>query len=250
MQATVLYAYCGNSPFLFIDPFGLADVIIYTTGVKKGDESDWTKQAVWMKNELENNDREVIMLSVSDRNSFESAWNSLGIDENGNEYSIDNVYIYSHGTERALILQDGSSTEALSINGLNLGGEKIGNINNLQVKEMKTLYLYSCNSGNLDQYLDGTEDNRGSGNVASVFSTKVANGVVKAYDGNVGFGIKILGNLGIGGYRPRLSNDQSKFDEITKHYKHYHREPRGVLTYYNGEYKPFGYFPNTQFNAA
>jgi len=107
--------------------------------------------------------------------------------------------------------------------------------------------LYSCNAGNLTQYRYGTEKESGKGNVASVFSTKVKNGIVIAYDGNVGFGKTFLSNFGIGGYAPRLSNKQDSYYKILNRYHIKSRQPPiGIVRYYGGEYKVYGYFPDTE----
>lgn len=203
---------------MYIDPSGLDDVIIYT----HGKDSDFRAQALYMKNKLTEEDRTVRMIGIdatNGRQEFETAWNSLGIDENGNGYELDNVYIYSHGNERSLILQDGSPLEALSINGKNSSGNEIGDINSLAHKDIDELYLYSCNAGNVDQYFYGykiidpdTGLSNGSGNVASIFSTKIT-GVVYGYDGSVSFGPSVIADA-VGNYEPRLSNDQGHYNKI------------------------------------
>lgn len=35
------------------------------------------------------------------------------------------------------------------------------------------------------------------------------------------------------------------FNEIAAKYHALGRKPLGKITYYNGEYKPYGYYPNT-----
>ncbi len=106
--------------------------------------------------------------------------------------------------------------------------------------KMKELNLLSCNGGNLLIYYHESE------NLASVFSKKVINGNTYAYDGNVSFGKSPLDIFGEDiGKSSRLATNQSGFNEIAETYKARGQKPLGKITYYNGEYMPYGYYPNT-----
>ena len=121
---------------------------------------------------------------------------------------------------------------------------KIGNINDLQEKEIKELNLLSCNAGNLLTYYNEEE------NLASVLSKKVINGNTYAYDGNVSFGKSPWDIFGKDiGKSSGLATNQHGFNEIAKKYNVSGRKPLGKITYYNGEYKPYGYYPNTSILA-
>lgn len=190
------------------------------------------------------------MRPVNTRKEFETVWNGMGIVD-GQTVSIDSVTIISHGNERSIILEDGSSYEALSIDGKNSKGQNIGNINDLQDKDIGELYLYSCNAGHLDQF------SKGGCNVASVFSNKIKGegdkGIVYAYDGNVGFGPSYISKFTDKfGYEPRLSNKQSSFHSITKKYNNSisHKNPIGIVLYNKGKRLPNDYVSNTQFSKA
>ena len=67
-----------------------------------------------------------------------------------------------------------------------------------------------------------------------------------AYDGNVSFGRSLLKSWGEDiGMSSRLSTTQLSFNRIVAFYGHAGREPKGKLAYYNGEFKAYGYYPNT-----
>lgn len=61
---------------------------------------------------------------------------------------------------------------------------------------MNNLNIFDCNAGHLDQYNNGTVENAGVGNVASVLYTKIKGGLVHSYDGKIAFGERFgLGNV-------------------------------------------------------
>ena len=229
------YVYCGNNPINRIDPLGLVSYVFYTTGK----DSDFSTQANWQKSFLERSGEKVIMKKIDTVRAFISAWNSIGLDGDENSVSVNKVIIYTHSNDRTLILLDGSSTQALSIDGKNSDGKAIGNLSELKYKNINELQLLSCNAGHLDPYYAGNS------NVASVMSEKIS-GVTYAYDGNVAFGRpawKVWGeDIGLSS---RLSTTQNSFNKITSYYGKSGREPRGKLTYFNGEYKPYGYYYGT-----
>ena len=228
------YAYCENNPVNRIDPLGLESYVFYTTGKN----SNFSSQAQWQKDRLENMGEKVIMIPVTDVKTFEDGWNGMGMVD-GKSVDINYVMIYTHGNHRSMIFESGSSTRAMSINGKNSSGGKIGNVNDLQEKEIKELNLLSCNAGNLLTYYNEKE------NLASVLSKKVINGNTYAYDGNVSFGKPQWDIWGQDiGKSSRLATNQHGFNEIAQKYKVSGRKPLGKITYYNGEYKPYGYYPN------
>ena len=114
----------------------------------------------------------------------------------GKSVDINYVMIYTHGNQRSMIFESGSSTKAMSIDGKNSSGGKIGNINDLQRKKIKELNLLSCNAGNLLTYWNEGE------NLASALSKKVIGGILmhmtemyRLVKHNGIFGVKILENL-------------------------------------------------------
>ena len=229
------YAYCNGNPVKYIDPSGLESYIFYTTGKN----SDFSSQAYWQMERLKNMGERVIMLPISDVKSFENGWKGMG-NVDGKLVDINYVMIYTHGNQRSMIFESGSSTNAMSVNGKNSSGGKIGNINFLQEKKIKELNLLSCNAGNLLTYYNEGE------NLASVLSKRVVNGNTYAYDGNVSFGKSQWDIFGKDiGKSSRLATNQHGFDEIAKKYNALGRKPIGKITYFNGEYKPYGYYQHT-----
>lgn len=209
----------------------------------KGEDSDFSSQAVWQKERLEQMGEKVIMIPITSVESFEKGWNSMGT-IHGRDVDINYVVIYTHGKQNAMIFESGSTSNAVSINGRNSNGEQIGDINDLQEKEIKALHLLSCNAGNLLTYYDEGE------NLASAMSKKVINGNTYAYDGNVSFGKSPWDIFGKDiGKASRLATNQEGFEKIAKNKNAPGREPLGKITYYNGEYKPYGYYPNTCIRA-
>jgi RHS repeat-associated protein len=129
------YQYVGSDPVNYVDPLGLAleesgnvqssrdsvSYILYTTNWK----SNFARQASYFKFKLQKEGKTVITHRVNTVEAFEKAWNGMGV-VNGTEVDIDEVIILSHGSERSLILKDGSSTNALSVDGLNLSKKPLG----------------------------------------------------------------------------------------------------------------------------
>ena len=151
------YAYCGNSPVMMVDPWGL-----YTDYAFYGDEHQM-KAAELYKKEVEANDssREVKLVEVKNAQQFNKGWNAM--DNDGKP--IETVAIFLHGLKPWLL-------------GAN-NGEEI-NISSLKNKTIKTLLITACNSGNID-YRD---------NIASQF-LRVANiKNVIAPDGYVRLSVK------------------------------------------------------------
>ncbi len=83
-----------------------------------------------------------------------------------------------------LQFEDGSSYNALTIDGWNKAGEELvaGDIHDLTSKNIANLYIQACNTGMLAGYAKNTE------NVASILSNKISNdGMVYSWDGSVSF---------------------------------------------------------------
>ena len=228
--------YCENNPVGFIDPLGLESYIFYTTGKN----SDFSKQAQWQKQYQERQGEKVIMRTIDSVDDFIKAWGRIGVDDKGYTVTVNKVIIYSHSNGKSLILLDGSDYDALSVDGKNSHKKKIGDLSNLYYKNIRELYLLGCNTGNLDLYWS-----EGS-NVASVMSNRIS-GVTYAYDGNVSFGKSSLKpwdkDIGLSS---RLSTRQISFNRIAAANGRKGRTPMGKIQYYQGEYKIYGYYPNTR----
>lgn len=157
--------------------------------------------------------KNVVYMEVNTKSGFENAWNAIGDDAN-------EVMILSHSSERSLIFEQGSSTEAYSVNGKNLSNGSIGNITKLDGKDINSLIILSCNAGNIAQ-ATGTalsSNTKDQGNVAQAFLKVDGIDHVIAYDGNLGYGYDGIGSIIttiLGNYYPRESNDQSLFHEIS-----------------------------------
>ena len=215
---------------------GLESYIFYTTG----ENSDFSTQAKWQKQFQERQGEKVIMRTIDSVNDFKKAWDRIGVDDNGYTVTVNKVIIYSHSNGRSLILLDGSEDDALSVNGKNKKGNKIGNLSTLYYKNINELHLLGCNTGNLDLYWDN------GNNVASVMSKRVS-GVTYAYDGNVSFGKSSAKpwdkDIGLSS---RLSTRQRSFNRIASAHNREWRTPMGKIKHYQGEYKLYGYYPNTR----
>ena len=92
---------------------------------------------------------------MSDQDSFEDAWNQIGIDDNGDEVNVDAVVINTHANPYVIGFGKAETDSYSSIDITTA---------NFQTKTMKSLILYGCNTGHLDY----SEDN-----VASQFARLV-----------------------------------------------------------------------------
>lgn len=219
-----LYTYVLNNPLIRIDPTGHDSYVLYTTNKK----SDFSDQANYMKKKLESGGEIVHSVVVNNVEDFTTAWNSMGIFE-GKKVDINNVVIYSHMNARTILLEDGTETNAFTIDGKNKAGEAVGDLRSLYPKHIKELYLYGCNAGHLDAF--------NTGNLASfMVEKKVLDGVVYAYDGNVSFGNPFLRGV-TGNLEDKLSSPwtQKGFHETSNYYSNRKRVPLGKLKYFVGE---------------
>ena len=218
------YAVEGTKGY-YCDPNPEAKInyIIYSTDIVNK-ESDFTLQAVYQRNMFLEEKRNVIMVPANTRSEFEDAWSNMG----GN---IDTVKILYHSSERSLIIEHNSSTEALSIDGKNLNGVYICDITKLTPQNINTVEIISCNGGNISAAQSQ------EGNVAQAFLKIEGVEKVIAYDGNVAFGDnsniigKILSFMGMNLY-PRKSTDQSAFNTIVQTVQGNEREPEGKVIYF------------------
>ena len=236
------YSYCWNRPLDLVDLNGMdpnagvikalmdmlkcdetVSYIFYTTG----ENSDFTDQANWKKEQLESEGKNVVMIPIVNANDFVDGWNHMGMTPDGIA-NIEDVEIYTHSNETTFIFIDNTETEALSISGKNKSGKAIKGISDLSYKEIETLNIYGCNSGNLSTYFIA------GSNIASGLS-KIVSGDVYAYDGNVAFGPTWTRPFSkYGEYEDRLSNIQKSYIKISVENRWFF-EPMGKLRYKEGK---------------
>jgi len=177
---------------------------------------DFFNQAMYYKDLYEKAGYNVVDKKVNTLAQFQAVWRAM-------PYSVDTVVIITHGNWRNLILKEGTSTEALSIDGKNSKGDPIGDLRKLEHKSINNFYLYSCNAGLVEDFYLGKD----KANVASVLASINDRGYVYAYDGNVGFGIPVIRDI-TGNYSARLSYDQDRFYDRIDDYG-VDRDPVGLL---------------------
>ena len=236
------YNYCWNRPLDLVDLNGMeptagvikalmdmlkcdetVSYIFYTTG----ENSDFTDQANWKKEQLESEGKNVVMIPIANANDFVDGWNHMGMTPDGIA-NIEDVEIYTHSNETTFIFIDNTETEALSISGKNKSGKAIKGISDLSYKEIENLNIYGCNSGNLSTYFIA------GSNIASELS-KIVSGDVYAYDGNVAFGPTWTRPFSkYGEYEDRLSNIQKSYIKISVENRWFF-EPMGKLRYKEGK---------------
>ena len=238
------YSYCWNRPMDLVDLNGMwpedptagvtkaltdmqrcdkpVSYIFYTTG----ERSDFSKQAEWKAEQLESIDKNVVMVPIESADDFVNGWNNMGITPDGIA-DIEDVEIYTHSNATTFIFEEGTMTEALSINGYSSEGRKIKGVDDLQDKNVQVLNIYGCNSGNLSTYY------KYNTNIALELS-KIVNGDVYAYDGNVAFGPTWANPFKkYGKYEDRLSNIQKGYIKIALENKWF-RKPIGKIKYKEG----------------
>lgn len=177
--------------------------------------SDFTDAANYQMLKALKEGKNVRLIAVNTRAEFEAAWAYLP--ENAAE-----VYMMFHSNGKSLIFEEGTSTEAYSVDGWNLDNTvELGNLSTLSPKDIETLYIYACNSGNTRKakYGDG---------IAEVMS-KVTAGSVIGVDGSLSYGapdslVDDEHNI----YFPRSSFEQSGTGLF--------HIPKGLVEYNNGEY--------------
>ena len=176
IQANCLYAYCGNSPIVYVDPFGLDSYLFYDPDVFGKDTG--TQYAITMKFELESVYGEPChLIPTTSYEDFVNGWESMGT-VNGNTVDIDTVLILAHGSHDGFSLE-GKKKAKKDTTLKNTDTEKkrfsTYDIENLSKKEIDILVLISCNSGCLTYNL----------NLAATFAKKDGIKKVVASDGNI-----------------------------------------------------------------
>ena len=141
---------------------------------------------------------------MSDQDSFEDAWNQIGIDDNGDEVNVDAVVINTHANPYVIGFGKAETDSYSSIDITTA---------NFQTKTMKSLILYGCNTGHLDY----SEDN-----VASQFARLVNGAPVLASDGSVS------ARGPFGGYK-------SKYSDSFKDWRTSKRKNDGWIKYQQDE---------------
>ena len=177
--------------------------------------SDFTDAANYQMLKALKEGKNVRLIAVNTRAEFEAAWAYLP--ENAAE-----VYMMFHSNGKSLIFEENTGTEAYSVDGRDRNGKDVlGNLSTLSPKDIETLYIYACNSGNTRKakYGDG---------IAEVMS-KVTAGSVIGVDGSLSYGapdslVDDEHNI----YFPRSSFEQSGTGLF--------HIPKGLVEYNNGEY--------------
>jgi len=233
-QSGNLYVYCMNNPIRYFDPTGLDSYIIYTS--VGGD--NFSDQAKYEFKKLGGDANTIHMIAVNSAQEFIDAWNSMG----SNGKSIDSVFMNVHSNGLSIIF-NGSSTDAISINGYNYSGGQIRSFSELNYQKTGMVYILACNSGNLDLY-NGTPVAGGygeyfqsqsygaTGNVASALSNRT-NGLVLGSDAELSYGTGLFRSWGpLGNYKPRIENGSKV------HGNYYRlsgdRKNQGFNIYWNG----------------
>ena len=118
------YSYCGGDPVNMVDPWGLDDYILYGE-----DQVDFAMQT---KADLENDGHVVHAIYTDSSEDFYNGWADMGADG----VSIDTVYIFVHGEEGALKMDNGDLVYA----------------DKLEQKEIDTIASMACDSGTLNSF--------------------------------------------------------------------------------------------------
>ena len=118
------YSYCGGDPVNMVDPWGLDDYILYGE-----DQVDFAMQT---KADLENDGHVVYAIYTDSSEDFYNGWADMGADG----VSIDTVYIFVHGEEGALKMDNGDLVYA----------------DKLEQKEIDTIASMACDSGTLNSF--------------------------------------------------------------------------------------------------
>ena len=227
------YGYCLGNPVGLVDLNGLTpEENTETAYVYYID--DFKRQANWQIKKLRRHGVDVVAVPINEEaqdrpseeiekemhlaNEFKEQWNDM-------PDQVDTVYIFSHGTEKMLQFQNGSSYNALTLSGLNKANDlTAGSLHDLEKKDISELYIQACNGGHIDALFDRALGNE---NVASVLSNKIGDGIVYAWDGSVSFYLNGA---------PKLSNKQGHFyDDLITDQGYPQRDPLGQLMYQNGK---------------
>jgi len=222
IQSSNLNNYCGGNPINRIDISGLDYFIFHC--------SDFPNQAEWYANQRREHGDTVNVTQVTCIQYFVDAWNRIAsYDE------ITGLSIFVHGNERSIFFDRGYN--AISVNGLNRAGYPIRSISELDTLNFNgSVNLFSCNTGHLDVYFRGLYNGH---NFASLLSTIVNGGSVRAFDGGMSFGDPFIANL-TGNFEPRISSwwSQDSFFSLRNQFSHAtnpQRNPRGWVQFVNGE---------------
>ena len=155
------YAYCGNSPTVFVDPSGLK-IVVFNYNRPGSGFDDQVQNSPY----FDADSSTVEIKNLTTTQEFVDAWN--GMDDS----DIDSIYLYLHGGEGVLYFADG----AIGVTGKN-------SINELEGKNVNgKVYLFSCKGGK------GAEGN----NVAWGFAS-ITGATVRATNQSVSY-TKILGS--------------------------------------------------------
>ena len=172
------YSYCGGNPVIFIDPNGLAEIIMWSYGsddIKEyaehynksnekqlsvdGNMEGWdeatkydfyltnafyraalTKKAELMQNGI--SEDEIQVIRIDNVQNLNDVWNNLS----SGRIVVDNLYFYSHGTPSGPEVRNGSGNFWESASKLNWN-TSYSEGTNQQLVQPSSAYFYGCHTG-------------------------------------------------------------------------------------------------------
>ena len=177
----------------YVDPDGRTNYIFY-------DEESFSKQAEAEAKRIPVTDNEqTVMIPIKSEEEFKNAWNQMD--------NVTDVSLFFHGSAKTLNL-DWESNEYLTVNenGKTPKGADALYIGDLFSKEIETLKIFSCQSGNVKE----------PDNVASCFDKNNEINSIYATDGNLS-------------YIPFIFTPRSSITGKNEYVEKYGQKPKGFI---------------------
>ena len=202
-----LFAYCGNSPVINIDPTGFGKTVVFYYYASEGTLDHFAEKSGYFSFYSSNVKRYCVYSAYQ----FVSAWNSLKGD-------IDTIYMYLHGDPGQLNFQKGKDILGFKKGD---GYNKYYNFESLKkVKVNKGISLFSCYGGK------GKSGNKEGCNVAWMFSKKIGGKPVLACTGGVSY-------YSLGGkYYARCSLNPQKRERWGHFCSFYYKKNKAMKKFY------------------